>query len=522
MTRWASAQVDGNDVDMPTTAANCSDVPLLELRNACKYFPGVTALDNVSLTVKPGEIHILLGENGAGKSTLAKILTGAIPLDSGEFFWQGRPVHLSGPQDGIRLGIAAVYQELSLVPNLTVAENIFLGHEPRHRGLIDWEAVHVRAQELLKIVGYQVDTKVKVSQLSIGQRQLVEIAKALSYNARLLILDEPTSSLGEHEVARLLSVVRRLQNRGLSIIYITHKLKEVRDLGGIVTVLRDGRVVSTQPATNLTEDDMVALMVGRRLAYHFPPKHRQSKPGEPALVVRSLSRPPYFEDISFTIRRGEIVGMFGLVGAGRTEVARAIAGADPYVSGEIEVLGRRVRITNPHDAVRSGIAFLSEDRKHDGLILIHNLVDNVTLANLKPFRRCGFLQRTQQRQKAVSLLKALAIRPADPDRRVQDLSGGNQQKVVLAKWLNTDAEIFIFDEPTRGIDVGAKTEIYQLINDLVSKGKAVLMISSELNEILRMSDRILVMARGRLVAEFARDGVTQEQILKAAAGGTRK
>lgn len=491
--------------------------PLLELRNVSKYFPGVTALDRVHLTVYPGEVHILLGENGAGKSTLVKILTGAYTLDAGEFLWEGRPVRLTGPDDGLRLGIAAVYQELSLVPHLTVAENIFLAHEPRRRGFVDWGTLRRRTRELMEALGHPIDPDTRVAELSVGQRQLVEIAKALSNNARLLILDEPTSSLGEHEVARLMDVIGRLQNRGLGIVYITHKLNEVRQLGGTVTILRDGRLVAIRRAEDLTEDDMVTLMVGRELGDRYPP--RQSSPGEPALVVRSLSRPPHFKDVSFTVRRGEIVGMFGLVGAGRTEVARAIVGADPYVSGRIEVFGRPVRIASPHDAVRAGIAFLTEDRKQEGLILIHSLVDNVTLANLKPFRRSGLLSRRQQTERAVSLLKTLAVRPFDPHRRAQDLSGGNQQKVVLAKWLNAEAEIYIFDEPTRGIDVGAKAEIYRLMNELVARGKAVLMISSELPEILGMSDRILVMARGRLVAEFPRETATQETILRAATGG---
>lgn len=513
-----SAQVSPSDVDTLRSHEQPQSTPLLELRGVSKYFPGVTALNGVNLTVYPGEVHVLLGENGAGKSTLVKILTGAYTLDAGEFLWQGRPVQLTGPGDGLRLGIAAVYQELSLVPHLTVVENIFLGHEPRRRGIVDWGTLRRRTRELMEVVGHPVDPAARVAELSMGQRQLVEIAKALSNNARLLILDEPTSSLGEHEVAHLMDVIRRLQSRGLGIIYITHKLNEVRQLGGTVTILRDGRWVLTRPVDELTEDDMIAMMVGRELGDRYPP--RQSSPGEPALVVRSLSRPPYFEDVSFTVRRGEIVGLFGLVGAGRTEVARAIAGADPYSSGDIEVFGRRLQIRNPYEAVRAGIAFLTEDRKQEGLVLIHDLVDNVTLTNLKPFRRGMLLSRRRQTEKVVSLLRMLAVRPADPRRPARDLSGGNQQKVVLAKWLHAEAEIYIFDEPTRGIDVGAKAEIYRLMNELVTRGKAVLMISSELPEILGMSDRILVMARGRLVAEFSRGTATQEQILRAAAGGT--
>lgn len=492
--------------------------PLLELRQIAKGFPGVQALSDVSLEVYPGEVHCLLGENGAGKSTLIKILTGAYERDSGQILWEGQEVRHWDTAAALERGVAAIYQELSLIPQLSVAENIFLGREPRRYGLVDWPAIRREAARLMGELELGAAPDTPVGQLGMGHQQMVEIAKALSRDARVLIMDEPTSSLSDNEISHLKQVVKALRDRGVAIIYISHKLDEVKELGDRITVLRDGRKVGSGLVSELTEDQMVSLMVGRQLTAKFP--KAAVPPGAPVLTVKGLRAGSAVKEVSFTVRAGEVVGLFGLVGAGRTEMARAVFGADPKDAGTVEIDGQPVQIRSPVDAIHAGIAFLTENRKQEGLVLGLDLMLNSTLTSLDRFTRRGWLDVRSQRERARELVTALKVRPPMIQRAARDLSGGNQQKVVLAKWLCREARVFIFDEPTRGIDVGAKVEVYQLMNDLVARGAAILMISSELPEILGMSDRILVMREGRLVREFTRDEASQERILRAATGGS--
>ncbi|MBE3580652.1 MAG: sugar ABC transporter ATP-binding protein [Thermoanaerobacteraceae bacterium] len=494
--------------------------PFLVLRGICKRFPGVVALDNVDLDIYAGEIHVLLGENGAGKSTLIKILTGAYQKDAGQIIIDGKEVSIKNPREAMQLGISCIYQELNLIPHLSVAENIFLGREPhslRLLGVINLRERYVRSVDLLKELGCQVSPNVKVKDLGLGKQQMVEIAKALSLNARLVIMDEPTSSLSEKEVAELFRVVRQLKEKGIAIIFVSHKLEEIRQIADRVTVLRDGRKVATLLPGEFDLDELIRLMVGRTLKEKFPKVNVRR--GQEALRVEDIWTDTGLKGISFSVYEGEVLGIAGLVGAGRTELARAIFGVDPLRKGSVFIYGHKADIKCPENAIRYGLAFLTEDRKTQGLILGESLAFNITLAGLKQFRRWGWLDTTRQFKTAEQLARELKVKPLDVRRKVRELSGGNQQKVVLAKWLCTRAKIFVFDEPTRGIDVGAKVEVYNLINQLLQNGAAVIMISSELPEILGMSDRILVMSEGRITAEFLREEATQEKIIKAATGG---
>ncbi|MCG0278880.1 MAG: sugar ABC transporter ATP-binding protein [Thermanaeromonas sp.] len=494
--------------------------PFLKLRGICKRFPGVVALDNVDLDVYSGEIHVLLGENGAGKSTLIKILTGAYQKDAGEIIIDGKEVQIRTPREALQLGISCIYQELNLIPHLSVAENIFLGREPKllpALGIIDLKDRYKRSAALLKELGCAVSPGVKVKDLGLGKQQMVEIAKALSLNARLVIMDEPTSSLSEKEVEELFRVVRQLKEKGIAIIFVSHKLEEIRQIADRVTVLRDGRKVATLARGEFDIEELIKLMVGRTLKEKFPKINVRR--GREALRVEDIWTDTGLKGVSFSAYEGEVLGIAGLVGAGRTELARAIFGADPLRKGNIFIYGQRVDIKCPEDAIRAGLAFLTEDRKTQGLILGESVAFNITLAGIKQFRRWGFLDIRRQFETAEQLARDLKVKPLDIRRKARELSGGNQQKVVLAKWLCTRAKIFIFDEPTRGIDVGAKVEVYNLINQLLQNGAAVIMISSELPEILGMSDRILVMSEGRITGEFLREEATQEKIMKAATGG---
>ncbi|MGI9860015.1 sugar ABC transporter ATP-binding protein [Moorella naiadis] len=492
----------------------------IEIRGVSKLFPGVTALDNVDLDIYEGEVHVLLGENGAGKSTLIKILTGAYKKDAGQIIINGKEVDIRSPREALQSGISCIYQELNLIPHLSVAENIFLGREPQDipiLGIINSRERFARSISLLKELGCLISPQVKVKDLGIGKQQMVEIAKALSLKARLVIMDEPTSSLSEHEVAELFKVIRGIKQKGIAIIFVSHKLEEIRQIADRVTVLRDGRKVATLRRGEFDIDDLIKLMVGRTLKEKFPKVNVERK--REALRVEDVWTDTGLKEVSFTAYEGEILGIAGLVGAGRTELARAIFGADPMVKGSIFIYGERVNIRSPRDAIKAGLAFLSEDRKTQGLILGESIAFNTTLAGINQFRKWGWLDVRKQWQTAEQLAKDLHVKPLQIGRKAGELSGGNQQKVVLAKWLCTRSRIFIFDEPTRGIDVGAKVEVYNLINNLVQNGVAVIMISSELPEILGMSDRILVMSNGRITAELVREEATQEKIMKAATGG---
>ncbi len=494
-------------------------VPVLALRGICKAFPGVVALDGVDLTLHAGEVHVLLGENGAGKSTLMKIVSGAVARDAGEILLDGGPVAIRGPRHAQELGLGIIYQEFNLIPHLTAAENIFLAREPRLApGVIDQRALTRDAQTLLDELGVAIDARAVVSRLSVAQQQMVEVAKALSLRARVLMMDEPTSALTSQEIRELFATIARLKARGVALVYISHRMEELFAIGDRVTVLRDGRHVGTRLIRETSMPELVRLMVGRDLKDQFP--KQVALVGDEALRVEGLCRAGVLHDIHFTLRRGEVVGVAGLMGSGRTELARAIFGADRLDSGRIFVRGQERRLTSPRAAIDLGLGFLTEDRKHQGLVLGLSVQENTCLPSVGIFSRLGVMQPARESAATAQRIAELRIKTPGPHQRVGHLSGGNQQKVVLGKWLTTDADILIFDEPTRGIDVGAKVEIYQLINQLAARGAAILMISSELPEILGMSDRILVMHAGRLVGEFTAAEATQEKILAAALGGT--
>ena len=489
----------------------------LRMIGVSKSFPGVLALDKVDLDVLPGEVHVLLGENGAGKSTLMKVLSGAVKRDAGEIELDGQRVDIDSPRDAQALGVRIIYQELTLVPYLTAAENIFLGREPCSvPGFVDSRRMRREASELLESLGLRMDADRPVREMGIAQQQMVEVAKALVGNARVLVMDEPTSALTSTEIDELFAAINRLTARGTAIIYISHRLEEVARIGNRVTVLRDGRKIATHRVGEVDIAHLIRLMANRDLSEHFP--KRRVEPGRPLLEVRALGRAGILDDINLTVRAGEVVGVAGLLGAGRTEMARAIVGADRRDAGEIRVKGTVARLDHPADAIRLGIGFMPEDRKTQGLVQLLSVGENTTLAALGLFSRGGFLKRREAAAAASKLVKDLRIRTPGLDQPVAQLSGGNQQKVVLAKWLATGADILIMDEPTRGIDIGAKVEIYELMNQLTARGAGILMISSELTEVLGMSDRILVMRGGRIVAEFDAAGATQENVLRAALG----
>jgi len=488
--------------------------PILEMRSIDKRFPGVHALADVSMDVLPGEVHALVGENGAGKSTLMKILAGVYMPDGGEIVYKGQSYAPHTPREAIGAGIVTIYQELNLVPELSVTENMFLGTE-LHRGpLLEWRTMHARAKELLARLHLELDPRTVVSRLGVGQQQMVEVAKALLHKADLIIMDEPTASLSLREIDDLFQIVRELKDHGVSTIFISHHLDEAFVLADRITVLRDGRLVVTQPAAQLDKDRLIALMVGRELAEHAPKKPVPA--GEEILRVEGLTRHGVFEEVSFSARAGEVVGLAGLVGAGRTEVVRAIFGADPVDAGSVFIHGQQVKIKSPRDAIDHGVALLTEDRKNQGLILIFDVRENISLPILDRLTRGPLTDKGRESDLAAGFIDRLAIKASSQQQLALNLSGGTQQKVVLSKWLAAEARVIIFDEPTRGIDVGAKAEIYQIMNELAAQGDTIIMVSSELPEILAMSDRVLVMAGGRIRGELTRAQATQERIMALA------
>jgi len=488
------------------------------MRGITKRYPGVVALDGVDLAVDRGEVHILLGENGAGKSTLMKILAGAVSSDAGTIVLDGHEGSIDSPRAAQAAGVSIIYQEFNLVPHLSVAENIFLGREPRGLvpGVLSGTRLAADATRWLRELDVDIDPHATVDSLGVAEQQMVEVAKALSIDAKILVMDEPTSALSDKEISRLFKVIRALRARGVAIIYISHRMEELFQIGDRVTVMRDGRYIATREIPTTTLAELISLMVGRDLTDHFPKK--TVPPGEELLRVEHLSRHGVLHDISLTLRRGEVVGLAGLMGSGRTELARAIFGADPIDGGRIAIRGRAVVIDSPRRAISLGLGLLTEDRKRQGLVLCLDIQANIGLASLDRFSTAGVVDGGREAVAAQKLSNDLRVKTPGLHQRVVNLSGGNQQKVVLAKWLCRDADILIFDEPTRGIDVGSKVEIYLLINRLAAEGKAILMISSEMPEILGMSDRILVMNRGRLAGEFTAAEATQEKILHSALG----
>jgi len=489
--------------------------PLLVMEGIEKSFPGVKALDGVSLQLHAGEVLALVGENGAGKSTLIKVLSGAHRPDAGRLLLGGEPLVVASPADAQRAGIAVIYQEFNLVPTLTARENIFLGQERTVAGFLRRRRERRAALELFSRMGVEIDPEAVCRSLTVAQQQVVEIAKALSLRARILVMDEPTATLSSDEVERLFAIIRDLKRQGIGVIYISHRLDEVFEVADRVMVLRDGQHIATRPVGEVTRDALIEMMVGRKLENEFPKERAEI--GPPRLVVRDLARGRWVRGVSFCVRRGEVLALTGLVGSGRTETARLIFGADRPEGGSVELDGRPLRIRGPRDAIRNGICLLTEDRKTHGLVLAHSVRENFALPNLPHLSRLGFVAGRREREALDRLAQSLRIRMTSPEQRVGTLSGGNQQKVVLAKWLEANSEVIIFDEPTRGIDVGAKYEIYLLMNRLAAQGKAILMISSELPEVLGMADRILVMHDGRITGEITDvASATQEQILRYA------
>ena len=489
--------------------------PLIEMTGISKDFPGVHALVDCHFDVYPGEVHALVGENGAGKSTLMKILAGVYRRDAGSVTLKGSPVNIESTGAAQRLGISMVHQELNLAPHLTVAQNIFLGREPRRRlpFVLDDRVLNDKAAQLFEALHLRLDPRARVSGLAVAQQQIVEIAKALSFKSDVLIMDEPTAALTGNEIDELFRIIRQLRDQGVGVVHISHRLEELTQISDRVTVMRDGRYVSTLATADANIDQIISMMVGRTIFESAPelPEHPST---DVVLEVRNLNRGRFIRDVSFQLRRGEILGIAGLVGAGRTEVARAVFGADQLDSGEIFVKGTKVRINSPTDAVEHGIGYLSEDRKQYGLALGLNLETNIVLAALRRFLGpLGWVRSSMTRAAADLQVRNLAIKTPSLKQTVRNLSGGTQQKVVVGKWLTAETDVLIFDEPTRGIDVGAKSEIYRLLNDLAREGKAIIVISSELPEILRMSHRIIVMCEGRITGSLTAGEATQEKIM---------
>jgi rhamnose transport system ATP-binding protein len=491
--------------------------PLVELRGVSRSYGGVRAVADVSFGVQPGTIHALVGENGAGKSTLVKILTGIVHPDDGDVIVDEESRRIADPQAAHRLGIVAMYQEPTVFPDLTVAENVFAGRHPRTPlRTVAWAAMRSQAAQILEELGADIPPDAPVRGLGVADRQLLEIAKALLSSARLLIMDEPTAALSPHEVDNLFAAVRRLRDRGVAIIFISHRLEEVTALADTVTVLRDGRHIATKPAADVSHGEIVRLMVGRSLEALFPKE--EAEIGDVVLRAKGLRQRGVFSDISFELRRGEIVGLAGFVGAGRTELARSIFGIDRLDSGELWIGGRRFRPRSPRAALRRGLAYLPEDRLQQGLVQSMSISSNTSMAVLPRLTPGGILQPWRERALARRFMEQLSIKATSSAQIVESLSGGNQQKVVLSKWLAAEPRVLILDEPTHGVDVGTKADVHRAISHLAASGLTILMISSELPEILGMSDRVLVMREGRLVAEISREEATEERIVEAASG----
>lgn len=493
---------------------------ILKMAGICKQFPGVRALNNAHLDVEKGEVHILLGENGAGKSTLMKILTGAYQRDSGTIEFYGKTLGNLTPKDAISEGISIIYQEFNLVPQLSVAENIFLGRESqfmRIPGKIDWNQLYQYANDTLKKLDIHINVRAKLKTLSVAQQQMVEIAKALSLNSKLIIMDEPTAALSENEINTLFTNIQKIKATGVSVIYISHRLEEFEKIGDRVTVMRDGETIQTLRIKETSIDELIRLMVGREITEMYPKVKVEQ--GNELLRAEHFTRKGILNDISFKLHSGEILGIGGLMGAGRTELVRAIFGADPIDEGKLYIEGKETIVRNPRVAINAGIGFLTEDRKNQGLILKMSVGKNITLPSIDRFIRRLHIDKKSENKAVNESISSLNIKTPTHKKKARDLSGGNQQKVIIAKWLMTKSKVFIFDEPTRGIDVGAKYEVYNLMNKLVSEGAGIILISSDLPELLGMSDRIMVLCRGEKTAEIAVDDATQEKVLYYAAGG---
>lgn len=491
--------------------------PAVRFAGITKRFPGVVALDDVSFDVQAGSCHAICGENGAGKSTLGKILSGLIAPDEGRILLGGEPVRFAGPRDALQAGVVMVHQELALCENMSVAENLCLGALPARHRFVSRRALRARARELLAAVGAATDPSTRVADLTVAEQQRVQIAAAVGSGARVIVFDEPTSSLAEADALRLYELIGQLRARGVTILYVSHRMHEIFHLCDAVTVLRDGRHVATQPTASLTEDGLVQLMIGRKLDQYFP-SHVRREPGAELLRVEGLSHPGRFDGVSFRVRAGEVVGLAGLVGAGRSEVAQALFGLDPDAKGRVFVEGRPVAVRSPRHAMALGLGFVPEDRKRQGLVLSLVCRENTTLPTLERLSRYGWVQRQRERDVALEYFGRLGVRANLVDTGTSALSGGNQQKLVLAKWLAAESRVLILDEPTRGVDVGTKAELHAWIDRLASNGTGIILISSELPELLNLSSRILVLRAGRIMGEVPRDRADQDLLLRMMTG----
>jgi len=485
---------------------------ILSIKDVSKSFPGVKALDRVSLDVKRGIVHGIVGENGAGKSTLMKILSGVYQKDSGTIIFDGQIIEHTTPHESMKRGLAIIYQELNLVNTMSVGENIFLG---RFREMKGMRGTHAKAKELLDNIGSKVSTTKLVSDLSVSEKQMVEIAKALSFKSKLIIMDEPSSSLTNEEMVELAKIIRQLKAQGISIIYISHKLDEIFEFCDIVSVMRDGHVIDTKPKPEFTRNELIMKMIGRTIEKEYPGRSRNV--GDILLDVRSINTRK-LHNVSFTLRKGEILGLVGLVGAGRTEIVRALFGADKVKSHQVFIDGNQVHIRNPKDAIDAGFGFIPEDRKIQGLVLPFSVESNISMASIPKFTKLGFIQKSLEKNIAAQQIKSLSIKTPSTRTAVNNLSGGNQQKCIVGRWLEISPKIFIMDEPTRGIDVGAKYEIYTLMKEIAEKGGAIILISSELPEVLNMSNRVLTIFEGRITGEFNPETTPADRIMSAALG----
>lgn len=493
---------------------------ILEFQHISKSFIGVKALSDISFKVQKGEVHALLGENGAGKSTLMKILSGAYTKDEGKIIFEGKEVQARNAKESEKLGISIIYQELNLIPELSVAENIYLARQPVKKGIIDWKGMNRAAEEMLESIDMRIPPRTKVASLSVAQRQMVEIAKAISINAKLVIMDEPTSALTDSETQKLFHVIRSLKSRGITVIYISHRMEEIFEICDSFTILRDGRFISTGAIRDVSSDKIIEDLVGRPLTQVFPEKHNRI--GDVILEARDISNGREVKGVSFDLKEGEILGFAGLVGAGRTETLKALFGADRHAKGQVRLYGKEVKIRSPKDAIRQGIGFLPEDRKKEGLVTELSVVDNVVMAKPENAISKGIFSAGRAREICSRYIRELMIKTPSETQKAKYLSGGNQQKVVLAKWLNCEPGIIILDEPTRGIDINAKMEIYNIIVRLAEEGRSIILISSEMQEIIGLCDRVNIMFEGRISGQLSREELTQEEIMKYATGGAAK
>lgn len=496
---------------MPSNPQN-----ILQVQNLSKSFLGVKALDNIQFDIQKGEVHALMGENGAGKSTFMKILMGLLKPDSGEIIFEGEILKSSNVHENLLKGISMIHQEILVVPELTVAQNIFLGREISYRSWLNDKVINQKAQELLDLIGVKINAQTKIKNLRIAEMQMVEIAKAISNNAKVIIMDEPTSALTNNEVAMLFKIIKDLKDKGVAIIYISHKMDEIYEIADRITVLRDGNYIETKKTNEFDKNALIALMVGREINDLFPEKEISKGEKKAILSIKNFSSKGKFENINFEVHAGEVLGIAGLMGAGRTEIVRAIFGLDKYDNGEITLKGNKISIKSPKEAIENGIGYVSEDRKALGFIPAMSINENISLSSLANISKAWFVNSTDEQEATTQLSNDLKIKSTSMNQKVMTLSGGNQQKVVIAKVLLTSPSLVILDEPTRGIDIGAKFEIYKLINQLTDKGIAVIMISSELPEILGMSDRIMVLSKGKQTALLSRQEATQEKIMQYA------